>query len=268
MKKPTTKNLPAKSASRELVTQDDFDTGRSIPEGFENVTTADLIIPRLTILQELSPQTKPKKPEYIKGAAPGMFCDVALGQTFKELLIIPVFFARIYLEWAPRNSGGGLVRNYGTDGSILDKCERDEQNKATLKNGNYISEVAQYFCLNMSAKGRRSFLPLSSTGLTDSRKWMMKMNAERVERPDGSEYQPPMYYRSWKINVNEKSKNDNDWFGWDFQPGPTIIELDKTKKLLHEAKEFYAQAQLGLVRGDVSVEESINTGYSNKDGAM
>jgi hypothetical protein len=36
--------------------------------GFENVTNNDILIPRISILQDLSPQVKEEKAEYIEGA--------------------------------------------------------------------------------------------------------------------------------------------------------------------------------------------------------
>jgi len=269
MKKPNVKsNLPAKSASKSITNVDEFDNGDKTPKGLENVTAADLILPRITILQALSPQLIKKRPEFIPSAKPGMFCDTATGKVFEdELLFIPCFFARIFLEWAPRSSGQGLVRNHGTDASILDETERDETNRATLKNGNYIAETATYYGLNGSDSWRRSFVPLTSTQLSASRRWMMKITNEKLKRADGSEFTPPIYYRSWKASIVELTKNDNDWFGWAFEPAGTIVEIDPSKRLLHEAKDFYSQSQKGLVRGDVSQIQEDDFS-SNSEGRM
>lgn len=269
MKKPTkptaARNLPAKTSSKALSVVDEFDSNGAIPKGLENVTSSDLIIPRLTILQDLSPQLKKKRPEYIEGAAPGMFCDVGTGELFEELHILPVFYAKLYLEWAPRGSSQrGPVHNYGTDSSIMSKTKLVEDEKGSKKpmlpNGNLIAETATYFLLNLSARGRRSFLPMTSTQLGSSKRWMMQITNERVKRSDGSEFQPPIYYRSWIARAAEDQRPKGDFFGWAFTPGKTVLEIDPTKKLLEEAKEFYAQAQLGNVRGDVVIEEDDNTG--------
>jgi hypothetical protein len=129
--------------------------------GLENVTANDVIIPRLTILQALSPQVTKSKPEFIKGAEQGNFCDTGTNEIFVDSIsVIPCFFARVFLEWAPRSSGKGLVKNHGIDASILDKCTPDDKGRQTLPNGNLIAETATYYVLNMSAGGRRSFIPM------------------------------------------------------------------------------------------------------------
>lgn len=263
--KSPAKNLPAVKKSSELTNIEEFDNGDNIPAGLENVTASDLIIPRLTILQDLSPQTKKKKAEYIEGAMPGMICDVGTGELFKEVILLPVFYAKLYLEWSPRGEGNrGPAFNHGTNMNILKACKIVEDangsKKPMLSNGNYIAETATYYLLNLSARGRRSFLPMTSTGLSASKRWMMSITNERVQRPDGSEFQPPIYYRSWIAAPVEESNKKGDYFGWKFSPGKTVLELDPSKHLLNEAKDFYAQSQMGLVRGDLTVEEDENTG--------
>lgn len=250
---------------------EEFDSGGNIPAGLENVTASDLIIPRLTILQDLSPQTKPKKKEYIKGAAPGMFCDVGTGEVFKgDIILLPVFYVKKYLEWEPRGQGSkGPVFDHGTSKDILQQCKMVEgesgSKKPMLPNGNYIAETAQYYLLNISARNRPSFLPLTSTGLSAAKRWMMQITNERVPRPDGTEFQPPIYYRSWIAKAAEESNAKGDYFAWAFSPGQTVLELDPTGELLEKAKDFYAQARLGNVRGDMNIEPDENTGT---DGRM
>jgi tetratricopeptide (TPR) repeat protein len=63
--------------------------------GLENVTSRDLIIPRLTIIQALSPQVKSNKPEYIAGAKVGDICDVSTGELFDPpLIFLPVHYMK------------------------------------------------------------------------------------------------------------------------------------------------------------------------------
>lgn len=262
--KPASKNLPATTKSRVPANIEDFDTN----EGFENVTARDVVIPRLTILQDMSPQLKKNKPEYIKDAEAGQFCNTATGQILSApLTIIPCFYAMVYLEWAPRSSGKGLVRNYGTDASILEKTERDDKNKNVLKNGNYIAETATWFVLIQDDEGdwHQAFLPLSSTQLKNSKRWMTKLRAEKIARPDGSKFNPSIYYRAWQASITQESNNEGDWFGWAFEPADPINEIDPSKELLGVAKEFCRQAKVGLVRGDV---EGAAREAHDAEGAM
>src|SRR5579864_7520885 len=114
--------------------------------GSENVRAKDILIPRLTILQGLSPQINKKKAEYIEGAEVGDFCNVATGDIYKEeVTVIPVYFQTAYIEWIKNR--GGIAANHGDDPSILEKCTRSEKNEMFLPNGNNIQENAQWYCL-------------------------------------------------------------------------------------------------------------------------
>lgn len=262
--KPASKNLPAKSPSKSLSSVADFDTN----DGFENVTAKDVIIPRLTILQDMSPQLKAKKPEYIKGASVGDFCNVATGKILTNpFTLIPCFYAMVYLRWAPRDSGKGLIANYGTDGSMMEKTERDEKGKNLFKDGSYLAETATYFVLVQDEEGdwSQAFLPMSSTQLKNSKRWMTKLKAEKIARPDGSKFNPAIYYRAWNASTHEESNNEGDWLGWSFEPADPINDIDPSKELLSVAKEFCRQAKVGLVRGDV--EGAAREAHDN-EGAM
>lgn len=255
------------AGSTSLATYDaDFDDGNT---GLENVTAKDLLIPRIGILQALSPQINRNKPEFIADAQVGDFCDLGLGEIFRDTLhILPVYFATVYLEWAPRNTGKGLVHNHGTDASIMKKTAQDDKGRNVLPNGNYIAETATWYVLNLTANGRRSFIPLTTTALKASRKWLTQVTNERVQRPDGSEFMPPIFYRSWFASPVAMSNAQGDWTGWKFEPGPTILELDPSKKLLAEAKDFLEQVQKGLVSGDVASMAEEGTQGSGDNAAM
>src|SRR3989304_975795 len=89
---------------------DDDEFGAYAGDCMENVGIGDLLVPRLTIIQDLSPQRKPNKAEFISGAETGIVCDVGTGDLFPDgVLFLPVYYRNDYLEWAPRSTGKGLV---------------------------------------------------------------------------------------------------------------------------------------------------------------
>lgn len=221
--------------------------------GMENITSKDLVIPRLTILQALSPQLVKTKPEYIKGAEAGNFCNVATNDTFESLKVIPCFYQRVLLEWAPRESGQGLVHNHGSDSSILEQCEQDEKRRYFLPNGNQIIETATFFVLDISTGAPvKAFIPLSSTQLKAARKWNTMMAAEKLERANGSMFTPPMFFRAWTVTAKNESNNQGDWFGWGFEAAEPVLELDPGQGLLNEAIEYYKQSSSGAAVVDPS----------------
>lgn len=77
--------------------------------GNEDVTVDDLSIPRLDVIQALSPQRKKSDPAYIEGAEEGMlFNSVTMALYGTEVAFVPVFFRKEYVIWKARNAGGGF----------------------------------------------------------------------------------------------------------------------------------------------------------------
>jgi len=258
--------MPRTSTELSAEAADEFQGGDT---GLENVTGRDLLIPRITILQDLSPQVKKNKPEFIEGAEIGDFCDTAAGEVFKEMLLLPCYFAVINLEWAPRATGKGLIANHGTSREIF-KDSRQDEKRRWFHGENLVSETMTFYCLNVTAGGRRCFVPMASTSLKSGRAWLTRITNERVRNPrTGAEFQPPIFYRSWIAKVTEESNNQGSWFGWKLEPGPTVLEIDPTKTLLVNAKDFLEQARSGLVSGDLSsyADDGTDAGAATTAGS-
>lgn len=238
--------------------------------GTENVGVNDVIIPRLTIVQGLSPQLQKKKPEYIEGSEIGDICDVATGDLFKEgVLFLPVYYRKDWLEWAPRASGKGLVTIHQTD-EILEETTRDDKGRPFLENGNYIAETAQWFGLNLTAGRRKCFIPMASSQLKRSRKFMTMVTNERIARSDGSDFQAPIFYRAYNLSTAEESNADGDWSVWNPMRGPSLPELgERWQSYMAEAVAFREALIAGEARGDMSQDiDGEAAGKSDDGGAM
>lgn len=236
--------------------------------GFEDTSSQDIIIPRVSILQPLSPQLVKTKPEFIKGANAGQIVDTGINKAFDDVTLVPCYYARVYLEWAPRESGKGLVKNHGVDDSIMNETERDEEtNRDVLPNGNYIVETATYYCLLIDGEDVRPvFLPMASTQLKNARKWMTLLTAEKLTGSNGKRFTPPMFYRAWVGSSAPQSNAKGDWHGWRFEAGDAIMDIDPSGDLLEKARNFYQQAKEGLVKGDVSIDEGSESNGEEKAG--
>lgn len=227
-----------------------FDGGAT---GLENVTSSDVKLPIITILQDLSPQVKKTKPEFIEGAEVGEICNPAVGDTFEEITFLPCAYKMNILEWLPNRNG--LVTSHGSDRSILSRCEPDPQTgKPTLKNGNIIMEHAEWYILNLTANktGRRELMSLTWSQMNPSRKLMTAITNEQLELPSGETVQAPLWFRTWKATTAPKTaKNGKDIsMIWVFSPGKPVLEYDKTGDLLQAAKNFHKVVMSGEVTGD------------------
>lgn len=256
---PKTASAVTKAAPAALPTANNADDFAGFAgAGMEDVGASDLLVPRLAILQDLSPQVKKNKGEYIEGAEIGMIADLGTGELFPDgVWFLPVQYRKDYLEWAPRNTGKGLVAIHA-DPAILDQCTRDERNRPILPNGNYIAETAQFFGINLSAGRRHSFIPMASTQLKKARRWNTLAMGERLKRSDGSEFVAPLFYRTYNLTTVPEENSEGDWSGWKVERGLALPEITVEahgvdwRQLKAEALEFRATLARGEVRGDLS----------------
>lgn len=252
------KNEVATANSTALAASADADMfGAYAGEGLENVTANDILIPRLVIAQALSPQVSKKKAEYIEGCEIGDIIDVGTGERFPEgVIFLPVLYRKEWLEWAPRESGDGLV-NVHADASILEQCTPNDKGQPTLPNGNTIAETAQFYGLNLSAGRRPSFIPMASTQLKKARRWNTLASGEKLRRGDGSEFTAPLFYRTYMLTSAEEGNNKGDWSGWKVERGLTLVEYAaehglNAADLLGQAKQMKDDIVAGQVKADTS----------------
>lgn len=216
--------------------------------GMENVTAKDVAIPYLAILQSNSPQVK-KGANRIEGAEEGDFYNTVTQEIFSGeedgLALIHCGFQKKWVEWVPRDSGGGLVRQYDDD-SLMAQTHKNEQNKDVLPNGNLLVETAYHFCLLIKPDNtfERVVVSFTSTQLKKSRRWnSIMMNL--VMEHDGRKFNPPTFSHMYPIHTQQETKDTNSWFGWDIGTQGVRVE-DAT--LYNTAKKFAQDVNKGVVK--------------------
>lgn len=261
------KNAPAVQAKANLPAGASDMSVFDIPDnGMENVTARDLLIPRLTILQGLSPQVTKGQPEYDKEAKVGDVYDVGLQERFEDgITFIPIYYCKQWLEWAPRNTGKGLQGVHDEEPKGL---ERDERNRMTLPSGNYIVETAQLYGLNASANFRRSFIPMSSTQLKKARRLLTLATSEKIERADGSTFTPPLFYRAYQLTTVPESNAEGNWMGWKIERERALPDFPGWQSLMADIKTFREQLAAGNVRGDIDSMKAEAGPIIDNDSAM
>lgn len=232
-------------------------------EGLENVTGKDILVPRLALLQQLSPQLSKKRPEFIEGGEVGDIADLGTGEIFEAPLhFLPVHYSKIYIEWLPDRKGLAEIHY---NAAILDQCD----DNFTLPNGNKVQETHQFFGLNLDAQCRRSFISFASTQIKKARKWNTLATSEKVERADGTLFTPPLFFRSYVLGSAEESKSGNDWAGWTVDRGKAMQDLPDFAFVYDEATNFRKSLLAGEAKADNSdlggVVEEDNT---NGEGRM
>ena len=134
-------------------------------QGMENLTKDDLSIPFFKILQSNSP-------EVVEGdVKPGMIINSASGEACKEMEVIPCGYQKQFIEWTPRESGGGLKATYNSlDGlELMKTCTKDDKGKDVLSNGNLLIPTAVHYVCSWLDGPVLGIMSMTSTALKKSR---------------------------------------------------------------------------------------------------
>lgn len=224
--------------------------------GFENVSANDVAIPYLKILQALSPELRGVTK--VAGAEEGLIINTVTGQLMKEGRVIPCAFKKSYVEWTPREAGGGLVKEH-TDEKILERTKKNERGQDVLPNGNLIVTTAYHYVMVVSDGGfERALLAMSSTQLKKSRRWLGQMMSLQVKVGDKS-FTPPPFSHSYHVGTGMETKDTNSWYGWLIND-PLMVN---DKGLYEAAKKFGADVTAGLVKVSEPPAEGAPTGEAD-----
>lgn len=146
--------------------------------GSENVTADDMVIPRLEIVQMLSP-IKEDHPE-----AEGMLYNSVTGEVYgTSVLFVPVVFVKQWLLWKDRKAGGGFR---GAFNSISEAQERINELVEEGENARQyaITETPSHFGLIVGQDGRLSEIVISMprSKMKVSRKFNASVNLAGGDR--------------------------------------------------------------------------------------
>jgi hypothetical protein len=220
----------------------------------------DIAIPRLSILQDLSPSAIKRNAEYIKGAEAGMFADLTQGKIFSGedgVIVIPVTYRRTYIEWKPRSDGGGFVNDHGIDDELLSTAVRDDKGALILPNKNKLVVTAEYVILLVNKDGiTPAVMSLASSQLKKSRKWNTMITNYQIDHPKGGKFNPAMFYRAYRLTTIPESNDQGDWFGISIAPECDVISLPDGKEAYMKARTLRQQVDSGEVKVSVPASDS------------
>ena len=229
--------------------------------GLENITTEDMQIPFIRIIQALSPQLQKDDPLYIKGAEQGDIFNTVSQEIFKQdegITLVPAFFEKKFLEFQLRSSGGGFVRELAADDKDITMTSR-EGTIEMLPNGNELVRTHQHLVIAQSADGTiaPSVLDMKKTQLKVSRRWNTLKNSARL--PSGALM--PIYGTAWQLTTVLEANDQGKWFNYKLDRINDVTP--EIEKMMLEAHNMYQGVSKGEVKmaaapaDDMAKEEDV-----------
>ena len=214
--------------------------------GLENIGAEDVTIPRLKILQALSPEVNKHDGKYVDGACSGDIINTVSSTLYNDdnpLVVLPVAYKRLFLEWTPRESGGGLVAQHD-DPNILSKTTRNKTGQDELENGNYIQTSATHFVLAIGKDGDfdTAMISMAGTQLKRSRTWNSMMASVKMKSGD-KVFTPPSFSHKYSLGCVQESNDRGSWFGWGIS---ALGQVSESEMAFYEAAKTFAEQVGGI----------------------
>lgn len=219
---------------------------RASGAGLKEITSQDVSMPFLAILQSNSPQLKKSSDKYIKGAEEGQIINTATQEIMDaDVNVVVCGYQRKYVEWVPREDGGGFVKEHDRTSDYVQQLEKDDRGRYMTENGNHIIDTAIFYVLYDGGEEKgweRAVIAMTSTQLKKARKWCTALNSSTI-KVGGKILQAPIFGFMYNLSTAGESNDNGSWMGWVVRKGDMLED----EELIDKAEEFAAMVNKGEV---------------------
>lgn len=241
--------------------------------GLENTDRDSFAIPFLAIMQKGSPQVDKDDEAHVEGAEVGDLMLTSTQELFKDEDGADVVFCgyrRVFLRWAPVDSGGGFkgeltvdeVQRLRSQGELV-----EEDGKLFANNGDLVRDTRIHYVLVVREDG--TFTPavisMSSTQIKKSKMLLTQIQSYIAKDSSGRSFNPPSFGHVFHAETIAESNDKGSWRGWKLTRTGFVEDAD----LFRAAVEFHETVKGEGVR--VNYEEAAQaagvsgTGSSDSD---
>lgn len=168
--------------------------------GNDNVTMEDISLPRIKIMQALSPELDEDSDSYIDGAKQGNFINSVTGAIYESFYAVNLYYERFYALFRKRQAGGGLVGRFDTQADARAMMDNEGLNPEEHD----IVETARHYLAILDDKGEivdQVLYDMSSTALSVSSGWNTKIQTTKADR----------FASVWKVDTRKRKNAKGSW---------------------------------------------------------
>lgn len=192
-----------------------FDYGAMSGSGFEGVTQDDFTMPFLNVLQPMSPEVSNNQ-----DARPGMLINSVTKQLYdgkKGVVFVPVARQHVFVEWKPRDQGGGVVARHEPTSDVVMEAKAASTSFGSYKTHDGNDLVETFYLVgymlddaNDSEPGSVMVIPFWSTKIKVYKRVMQMLNTFKGR--------PPLFANRLLIQVTQEKNNAGTFFNFDIKP--------------------------------------------------
>jgi hypothetical protein len=254
-------DLVAGAPGTALAVTDEWDYGNDAGLGTENQTAEDVSVPFFIVLQPGSPKVQQpdatvKAGQIINNTTDDVYGDAKTGMTF-----IPSYTEHTFLEFIPRDNGGGLVGMHAIDSDLI-KQVRESQPLGKYVHPDNKNDLIETFtvygvAVDRDGNGVPAVMGFQSTHIKPYKDWMFRARSIVLTNPKtGAKItakQMPLWAFAYSIRTVWTEKNGFKWYG---------ISVGFAGK---DAVDSRVPAGSALYELAKSVHEGVSTGRTKAD---
>jgi len=174
--------------------------------GSEDVTAADITLPRIEVFQALSPQLKKSDPKFIEGAEQGIIFNTLSGELYGDTITFsPIVFRKEYSVWQTRAAGGGFIGTFPTEVEAEDyrlKLDNPDDHETNLHAVNFV------YVVKANGELEEAVFSWSRSKLKVHRKLNALVQMCRGDR----------FAKAYKLKAVEEKGKKGEYFSYDVKP--------------------------------------------------
>jgi len=258
-------NALAKTNNTQALASVDF--GEYAGMGLENQTSRDVAIPFLGLVQALSPELQEGAAKFIPGAKDGsLFNTVTRELLGSTVYVVPCYTENVYVEWVPRDAGGGFVAVHALDSEVVAKARASAKSFKDQKTeaGNELQETFYMYGLLLDGKEGKTGVSPIVIAFTGSKIKVYKQLMTQIRTMKGRF--PLFAFRLGVSSVTAKNKKNQPYknFKLEAANGSLADSINMPGSdyagLLVEGKALVEAIKSGLARAAVETQSTREPG--------
>ena len=238
---------------------------RKSDRGNEDVSTEDLQVPRLKLIQAISDELKKSNPLYNPDAEAGDLLNSVTKQLFKMetgLLVINLRFVKRWNVWRDRKyKGGGLCGSFATEAEAI-QCRNTlaqadglpMQDEEALAQYYEVMETPEHWCLHIDPETLEMepiIIDMPKTKAKISRNWNTVIKQRTGDR----------FSTIWRVTSQEaQNGSGDDYHNYNFEP-----KFFVPQELFAKVEEAYNNVNAMFVKVMPTEEQSRKAASEDQD---
>lgn len=227
---------------------------KSSGRGTEDISSGDMTVPILRIIQNGSPELRKGEGKHLEEAEEGMILNTATRELYDPdngILVFVVSSKRIFMEWNPRTKGGGLRANHGTDKSCIEGLEVKD-NKYMTKEGHEIVPTRTFYVLILNEKTGEldwGIIPMAGSQNKPARdiNYMLK---RAIKTPNGKYVIPDTWMFGYRLRTVSQKNDKGTWKNWSVERDKFFTSYPCADEIKALAKEYYKAIEENRVKSN------------------